>query len=52
MTANPFDLTGKLAVATGAKRGIGKAMAEALASAASDYVSGVVLPVDGGWLGR
>lgn len=23
-----------------------------LASAASDYVSGVVLPVDGGWLGR
>jgi len=23
-----------------------------LASAASDYVSGIVLPVDGGWLGR
>jgi 2-deoxy-D-gluconate 3-dehydrogenase len=23
-----------------------------LASAASDYVNGVVLPVDGGWLGR
>ena len=23
-----------------------------LASAASDYVHGVVLPVDGGWLGR
>lgn len=23
-----------------------------LASAASDYVSGVVLPVDGGWMGR
>ena len=23
-----------------------------LASAASDYVNGIVLPVDGGWLGR
>ena len=23
-----------------------------LASAASDYVDGIVLPVDGGWLGR
>ena len=23
-----------------------------LASAASDYVSGIILPVDGGWLGR
>ncbi|MBQ1012625.1 SDR family oxidoreductase, partial [Micromonospora sp. M51] len=23
-----------------------------LASSASDYVNGVVLPVDGGWLGR
>ncbi|MDR7275640.1 SDR family oxidoreductase [Catenuloplanes atrovinosus] len=23
-----------------------------LSSAASDYVSGIVLPVDGGWLGR
>ncbi len=23
-----------------------------LASAASDYVSGVILPMDGGWMGR
>jgi 2-deoxy-D-gluconate 3-dehydrogenase len=23
-----------------------------LASAASDYVNGIVVPVDGGWLGR
>ena len=23
-----------------------------LASAASDYVNGIVIPVDGGWLGR
>lgn len=23
-----------------------------LSSAASDYVSGMILPVDGGWLGR
>ena len=33
-----FDLTGKLAVVTGAKRGIGFAMAEALAEAGADIV--------------
>lgn len=35
---NPFDLTGRLAVVTGAKRGIGKAMAIALAEAGADII--------------
>jgi 2-deoxy-D-gluconate 3-dehydrogenase len=35
---NMFDLTGKLAVITGAKRGIGYAMAEALAAAGADII--------------
>ncbi|HEV7183885.1 MAG: SDR family oxidoreductase [Actinomycetales bacterium] len=35
---NPFDLTGRLAVVTGVKRGIGYAMAEALAAAGADIV--------------
>ena len=34
----PFDLTGQLAVVTGAKRGIGFAMAEALAAAGADVI--------------
>lgn len=37
MTAS-FDLTGKLAVVTGAKRGIGFAMAEGLAAAGADII--------------
>ncbi|WP_333768359.1 SDR family oxidoreductase [Streptomyces sp. IBSBF 2435] len=35
----PFDLTGKLAVVTGARRGIGLAVAEALAAAGADIVA-------------
>ena len=33
-----FDLTGRLAVVTGARRGIGLAMAEALAEAGADII--------------
>lgn len=35
---NPFDLTGRLAVVTGVKRGIGFAIAEALAAAGADII--------------
>lgn len=38
MNPSAFDLTGKLAVVTGAKRGLGKAMAEALAAAGADII--------------
>ncbi|NUR69230.1 MAG: SDR family oxidoreductase [Hamadaea sp.] len=36
---NPFDLTGRRAVITGARRGIGLAMADALAAAGADIVA-------------
>ncbi|MDD1782775.1 SDR family oxidoreductase [Enterovibrio sp. ZSDZ35] len=36
---NAFDLSGKKALVTGAKRGIGKAMAEALAQAGADIIA-------------
>jgi 2-deoxy-D-gluconate 3-dehydrogenase len=35
----PFDLSGRLAVVTGARRGIGLAIAEALAAAGADIVA-------------
>ncbi len=36
--ANPFDLSGRLAVVTGCRRGIGLAMATALAAAGADII--------------
>lgn len=36
---NPFDLSGRLAVVTGARRGIGLAIADALAAAGADVIA-------------
>ena len=53
MTNEIFDLTGRTAVVTGARRGIGFAMAEALAGAGADIVAvSASQESDGGAIGR
>lgn len=48
-----FDLTGKTAVVTGSRRGIGRGMAEALAEAGADIVGvSASMEADGGALGE
>lgn len=48
-----FDLSGKTALVTGAKRGIGRGMAEALAEASADIIGvSATMDVDGGAVGE
>ncbi len=50
---NLFDLSGKTALVTGARRGIGRAMAEALAEAGADIIGvSASMDADGGEVGE
>ncbi len=52
MSAPSFDLTGKNALVTGASRGIGRGMAQALAAAGADIIGvSATMPDDGGAVG-
>jgi NAD(P)-dependent dehydrogenase (short-subunit alcohol dehydrogenase family) len=62
MILDKFRLDGRVALVTGGTQGLGQASAIALAeagadvvylaSSASDYMHGVTIPIDGGWMGR